>query len=368
MNCLHCGAQLDKSDILCLKCGTPVLTEDDISLMPNAVSTRFINEVHSINGSADGEFLLHGSDTQHVDPVEPIVTAQTKISVQKANDELDEDELSEVRPTGSNLKAVLITIAVAFAVIAGIFLFIVLRPTDTQRDGDDPSVSAPGEEYPADAGIAVGSQSITIIYVYVDGQVQFDFHTMVGETVLLSARIEPEGVEGNIMWSSSDPLVLEVVQLDQRGLEASITGVAAGVEDLYLKVGSYEISFTVFIDNQPMHLQLENAIDNNNTPIWLTITLFDGSNDGDGNVIRFERDIDRNIWLMEDGADQIEVNPVFNRDGNALTMSFRDPAGDFSSEVFYFLANGSGHISSPLSGSEEQLTWWFITYMIEPEG
>jgi len=51
MYCLHCGANLNKKDILCLRCGTPVLTEDDITLMPNAVTTRYINEEHSKTGS-----------------------------------------------------------------------------------------------------------------------------------------------------------------------------------------------------------------------------------------------------------------------------------------------------------------------------
>jgi hypothetical protein len=282
------------------------------------------------------------------------------------NKDQAEDQLYEVQPKGSNLKAVLITIAVACAVIMGIFLFMILRPSDAQRNGADPSLPAPGAEDTTGAGITAGSQTATMIHIYRDGMVQTDFHTMVGETVLLRARIEPEGAEGNIVWTSSDPLVLEVVQLDQRGLEASITGLTAGVEDLYVRVGNFEISYTVFIDNQPMHLQLENAIENNNTPIWLTITFHDGSDEGD--VISFERDIARNVWLMEDSADQIEVDPIFGRDGSALTMGFRGQAGAFSTEVFYFFANGSGHLSSPQSGSEEQLSWWFITYMIEPEG
>ena len=378
MDCLHCGAHLDKLDILCLRCGTPVLTEDDISLMPNAATTRFINEAHSNTGSLENDFSLHGSDTLHADHSKLIVTAEPKIttqpgvytrpgvSTQQADDYQDEDQLYEVQPRVSNLKAVLITIAIAFTVIAGIFLFIILRPSDAQRDGADPSLSAPGADDSTGAGITVGSQSATMIYIFRDGMVQTDFHTMVGETVLLSARIEPDGVEGNIVWTSSDPLVLEVVQLDQRGLEASITGIAAGVEDLYVRVGNFEVSYTVFIDNLPMHLQLENAIENNNTPIWLTITFNDGSDDGD--VISFERDIAGNVWLMEDSTDQIEVDPVFGRDGSALTMGFRGQAGVFSTEVFYFFANGSGHMTSPLSGSEEQFSWWFITYMIEPEG
>jgi len=352
--------------------------------MPNAATTRFINEAHSNTGSMDDDFSQHGSDTQHVDPVKPIVTAQQKVSAeqkvseqprisvqprvtaQQMNEIPDEDQLYEVQPAGSNLKAVLITIAVAFTVITGIFLFIIFRPSGTQRNDAGSPMSVPDTEDTSGAGITVGSQSVTMIYIYRDGQVQTDLHTMVGETVLLRAMIEPEGFEGNIIWTSSDPLVLDVVQLDQRGLEASITGIAAGVEDLYVRVGDFETSYTVFIDNQPMHLQLANAIESNNTPIWLTITFISGANDGE--VIRFERDIDRNIWLMDDSTDQSEIDPFFNRDGNALTMGFRGPGGVFGEEVFYFFANGSGHMSSPQSGSEEQFSWWFITSMIEPEG
>ena len=44
-NCLNCGAKLHKDDILCLECETPVLTEDDITLMPNAAATRVLNEL-----------------------------------------------------------------------------------------------------------------------------------------------------------------------------------------------------------------------------------------------------------------------------------------------------------------------------------
>jgi hypothetical protein len=316
----------------------------------------------------ENDFSLHNGDTQHVDPVVPIVIKKPKDSTQQVNDVQDDEQLYEMQPASSNIKAVLITIGIACTVIVGIFLFIILRPTDAQRNGADPSLSAPGAEdgTGSGSGITAGSQSATMIYIYRDGVVQNDFHTMVGETVLLRARVEPEGVEGDIIWSSSDPLILEVAQLDRRGLEASITGIAAGVEDLYVRIGEYEISYPVFIDNQPMHLQLENAIDNNNTPIWMTITFNSGSNEGD--IIRFERDVDRNIWLMEDSTDQIEVDPVFSRDGNALTMRFRGQAGIFSTEVFYFFANGSGHISSPQSGAEEQLSWWFITFMTEPEG
>jgi len=368
MDCLHCGVQLDKSDILCLRCGTPVLTEDDISLMPNAVTTRSINEAHSSTGSRDDDFSLRGSDTQHIDPAEPVATDQPTVTAQPTTGVHDEDTPNKAQPSGSNLKAVLITIAAALTVIAGIFLFMILRPTEAKRNDADPSLSTPGTEDPTGAGITTSPSSIEIIYVYRDGQVQFDFHTMVGETVLLRATIEPEGVEGNIIWTSSDPLVLDVAQVDERGLEARITGIAAGVEDLHLKVGGYEISYTVFIDNQPMHLQLENAIDSNNTPIWLTVTLYDGSNGGDGDVIRLERDIDRNIWLMEVSNDQFEVDPLFSRDGSALTMGFQGQAGLFGAEVFYFFANGSGHMSSPQSGSEVHLSWGFITSMIEPEG
>ena len=423
-HCLNCGAKLHKDDILCLECETPVLTEDDITLMPNAAATRVMNELE-YSGSPYSDSIPPGDDAPLIDSAPPEETAPSvssapNTSAAPTTDTMlyldDAEKIDQVviakkprmrvrvpqRFTGSRRAATqkhdipkdrkdrlpknnrrngLIAIfAVLFIIATGVGLFYLFQHRPSQQD--EAGVTIPAAESaediedtnntgdttnavqfdpPATPQEAPEDIEVTSIVIYRDGRAQTEFHTMLGEVITLRAQIIPEDSGATVTWESSDPDVLEIISFGPNGLEASVAGKITGVVDIIVRAGGFEMSYIVFVDDFPMHIQLENAVKNKNEPLWLTITWTSGQHNGQETV--FEWDVEEQEWIMEGSYSRSDPEPVFDNTHNAFTMGFSD-----TPRVFYFFADGTGHYRNPDGTDDEDFIWLFQTTLIEPEG
>jgi len=202
---------------------------------------------------------------------------------------------------------------------------------------------------------------VTSIVLYKDGRAQTELHIMLNDVITLRAQTIPESSTTAITWTSSDTDVLELLSLGPNGSEASVVGKMPGVADITVSTDSFEMSYIVFVDDMPMHVQLENAIKNKNEPLWLIITWTSGQHNGEETV--FEWDDEHQEWIMDGVYSHGEPDPIFGETSNAFTIGFHD-----TPRVFYFFADASGHYRNPDGTDDEDFIWLFKTALIEPEG
>jgi len=290
----------------------------------------------------------------------------------ESGEQQDDDGLPDryVRKRYTNRNAIIITAAVVLSVIIGIIVFIWIGPSRPAPDVNTPPVTSPppgnngndtdpdnnDREVPPDIVYTVSG-----INLFNNGRLQVEFHVNVGETVILTSGLVPEGAVYDVLWSSSDTEVIEVTQTDSSGFEARIAGVGPGVADIVVSAGGFEETYVVFVDNLSLTIQFDNALNNEDLPIWLTIAWID--EDRMGEQIVFERDKENQLWIMESAAERGPVNPTFVKENDRILITFPD------TDKVYFLFDDSmgfyGHHGAP---DNENFLWWFKTEIIEPEG
>jgi len=384
MQCFHCGAKLDKSDIFCSRCKTPVLTEDDAAL----VNYQFTNtepddsfydstvKYTDSNNRFDSSKFIDFNNVAGLNSKQNSGTPQyINVPIKTPKDQFDpyRDEFQNndnFRPTvrrkkksSNRLTVILLTLLVCIT-ITGVGLYLLIRPSGTGQQGSQPSGSVT-QDGSDESGTASGSEEETLtvssIIVLSGGRAQTEFHAGVDEIVTLQAQIQPVWIEEDIIWTSSDPDVLEVRQTTENGSEAEIMGIMPGVADIILTSGDFEINFIVYVDNLPIHVQLENAIENSGTSIWLTLLWNTGPN-ADYETL-FKRDPDTNLWIMESIEGSNDINPTFTPVNNALTFNL--PTSD---NVYYLFADNTGFYGTLNDPDNDTFIWWFITIPTEGEG
>ena len=250
MDCFNCGEKLNKSDIFCIKCGTPVLTEDDIMTIPvsNYASTaQRTGPLPTIETTPETDTMRYenaaaaklkqskrkrpgfkkpGRKKPEAGHMTNEHAADAEPKPEHAPGELPEGEHKKKNYTRAIV--IISTIIVCFALI-GVGLYYLVRPPQAQEAETEPSISAPESENvteqtdPEREVIPLPEFTVTGITIITDGHIQTAFHTTIDGTVDLQAQIEPAGLEEDIIWYSSDPEVLEVVQINGRGTQAQIT-------------------------------------------------------------------------------------------------------------------------------------------------
>jgi len=98
-----------------------------------------------------------------------------------------------------------------------------IEPLDDPDATDDPDRTPPPE-----------IRSLTITY---NGRETSDFTAKVDEVVPLRVRVEPVGVEGEPIWTSSDRSVFEVVKTNTEGTQVNVKGIGRGTAKLTVTVG-----------------------------------------------------------------------------------------------------------------------------------
>ena len=364
MDCLNCGAPLHKNDIFCINCETPVLTDDDLERLANMDFSSSNGDIQDTLTMSASDRLFNGLSFEE----------DTLSKESPGENQSDSDYVSKkkhVPKKNTNRKAIIIT-AVAMCLVAiGIGIFFWLRPSPPPVDGPDsqdpPEVITNGGEKPGEPSNGGDTSpppvdiTATGIILMSGGRVQTEFHVSVGQSLTLTARLEPDGAKGDITWSSSDPEILEVTQAGAVGTEATITGKATGVEDIILTFGDIEMRYVVFVDNLPVTAQFENAINDDSTAIWLTISWLDPEQFG--REIVFERDLDTQTWTMESTIERGEVDPTFGNENGVVTLRFPD-----SDNMYYLFDDNMGFYGTPNGPDNEEFIWWFKTSLIEPEG
>ena len=424
MDCLRCGAELGKSDIYCIECGAPVLTEDDVATMLSTDNSKYIDIVTNSDGESASDTmpfveqdLLPVSDEHDIDVIasnalgsdlpisgksgpdpdaqgSDITESMTQIyekpkgktkAIKRLRNIAQKgfhwrsstqygDELPEVLPEKRiNRTAVIaITIVVCFALV-GVGLYIFVRPQGVPPDEDSLEQESVIADLEDDVGHVVPVAAmptpdlplmVVEVLIFNGDHVQTAFHAKVDGTVLLHAKIIPDGADAVITWVSGDTEILDVVPLDSSGVEANIIGKTAGIVDITISAGDFVVVYPVTVDDYPMHLQLEEAIEYTTMPIWIDIVWSGGRLYGQETF--FERDPNMHIWFMENSSERFEVKPVFDNDGVAFSFNFND-----SQEIYYFFADGTGYCKLPDSTSVSDFmwfTWEFSTSKAEPEG
>ena len=125
-------------------------------------------------------------------------------------------------------------------------------PSGILDDLEDGNVSLPGENLPSpsdeyeddpdDLGIPTPPEppevrSLTILH---RNSRMIDFTAPVGDQLTFTARVEPLGIEEEIIWTSDNVAVFDVVPLNPEGTEARLTMTGAGTANLIVTVGGAE--------------------------------------------------------------------------------------------------------------------------------
>ena len=157
-----------------------------------------------------------------------------------------------------------VLIMAVFTVGAGILLFSTPVDADAQSPEDEMSISSPEDDIdsqpslvpeptpdfvepppPEEPALPMEVTSAQIVY---DGRVMSDFTLKKGDTIEMRARIEPPGVDAEIIWESSNPDIFEVVPVDVGGVGVKITAIANGNEHLILRAGDQEATSWVRVN------------------------------------------------------------------------------------------------------------------------
>jgi len=88
-------------------------------------------------------------------------------------------------------------------------------------------------------------RSVIITYA---GRENKDFTAAVAEKVPLVAKVEPPGLDEEIIWTSSNRNVFEVVETSLDGTTATVTGVGKGTATLTVTVGGVEATCVVRVN------------------------------------------------------------------------------------------------------------------------
>jgi len=158
-----------------------------------------------------------------------------------------------------------ILIMSVLVVAVGVLLFT--TPAQGEDDPGDPPENTPssslpdesenetvqGEEVPPSPPATEDNtpptptppQEVRTVTITYSGRAKTDFTIRVGENVPLSVRIEPLGIEADIIWTSSDRNIFEVVPVDLEGRQVKVTGVGIGNATLTVSVGGVEATCIV---------------------------------------------------------------------------------------------------------------------------
>jgi len=151
-------------------------------------------------------------------------------------------------------------------VAAGVLLLATPRPTGpgnglaasspspSMRDDEDvtsvtgikPVTPSPTDESPdIDETSPPPSIQVMAVAITYSGRVKTDISVKVGERVPLKVRIDPMGVDEEVLWYSSDTSIFGVVPDSLERTQAIVTGVGLGNATLTVTVGDIETTCIV---------------------------------------------------------------------------------------------------------------------------
>jgi len=112
--------------------------------------------------------------------------------------------------------------------------------SDTSELLNNTPVTSPSEdintESPTDSHVSIAPSITSVTITYIGGK-RTEFTCNVNEKVPLKIKIEPIGVEAEIIWESSNSDVFDIIDMDESGINATVIGLSPGNEKLTVKVG-----------------------------------------------------------------------------------------------------------------------------------
>ena len=120
MQCIHCGSALSKRDIFCSRCQTPILTQDDLTLMPNVISTRRANTIHH------AETAQYDNSTQLHDGSRSTGSPERKNTAQYTTNNPPPVKQAREREKGLSVVTVVIAAACIVLFIFGLYYLLQL--------------------------------------------------------------------------------------------------------------------------------------------------------------------------------------------------------------------------------------------------
>ena len=223
------------------------------------------------------------------------------------------------------------------------------EPTDTTGTPAPPTDNSPGAVPASPAPSPPAEvQSVTITYAYAEVR---ELQMEVGEQLQLRAIIAPAGAQADVIWSSSNTGVFEIIPADMGGAAAAIRAVGTGEAVLTATAGDAEqiCYIRVSLSQPPEEPELP-ATDKlaeviNHSADWVRIIIHWTGTTGGPTV--FERDKDSPVWIMlsRDGYWRI-LDPHFSISRNTINIGFPtsrseyslfdDMTGFFGSDSFYW--------------------------------
>ena len=156
-----------------------------------------------------------------------------------------------------------VLIMAVFTVAAGVLLFTTPVEAESTPSGNDPGIVVPGDddthgqdgihpvppptEPPTEPPTTLPPLEVTGITITYDGTPKVEFMARIGEVVPLRIRLEPVGIDAEIIWSSSNTEVFDVVPVDINGSGATVTGIGRGTATLTVAAGGIEQTCTVYV-------------------------------------------------------------------------------------------------------------------------
>ena len=148
--------------------------------------------------------------------------------------------------------------------------FLLFTTPNAEAETPDSSVSNPTLSVPDDTDNVVVTNSITpppsteppvsetptpppppqvrSVSIYYVNTMKTDFTAKVGERVPLTVKVEPPGIEEDVIWLSSNRNVFEVVETGTGGTAATVIAIGKGTATLTVSVGGVEATCVVRVN------------------------------------------------------------------------------------------------------------------------
>ena len=263
--CSQCGSKLDVGDIYCIKCGCPV-PEPVIGIKTPAIPPDTINPVTRQPVNPELRQPVNPSQKQPATsaPRQPVNPNQRQpappASRQPVSPVLDSKKATPSdKPKGLIAKFKALPKPAKVGIISGVIIlslflifgfFSILNSAFSLYDRpDEPKSETPPEETP------LRVQSVSFLS---SGTVILDKVIFVGESTIISVKVEPDNTESEITITNHNPNTIEIEYINQDRSEFTVTGMRPGLARLTASVGGVETA-CVFRVEQELPPQAETA-------------------------------------------------------------------------------------------------------------
>ena len=241
--CAHCGGKVIVGSKFCERCGTPIAkTAKDITVPGNGIDSGSYSSADTgINAENDTSIRTPVSDTFDVNG--RTAAAASVITTEDLADDKRNGLKAKFKALPRPAKVAIICGIVALCILIGLGIaFIVHNALSLTPVREDPINENPVEPLPP----TVRSVEITESGLPIsDKTLEF------GESVALLVKIEPEGIDEEVIWTNRNPDIVEIDYVNTNKTIVNITGISQGTTRLTAAVGGREAVCIIRVGEEP---------------------------------------------------------------------------------------------------------------------